>query len=194
MLTAAALLVASLGHRGDAQADGAPHLWIFRTPVFVFQPGLVSSNFVDKAAGTSASTKFNFRVVTVIPTTIPRTTVVAIVQWTPWNKSAGFNSNAPAFVPGAVFSLLNLPLFSLDFDVLDSYGAAARSSDESAYTNKLVFEGDLAVKVGGLMTHDEKSRWHSLALYAYLANVATGVPTVASRWAVLYGLSLPIAP
>jgi hypothetical protein len=184
----AALLSMTLGSRAEGQA------WIFRAPVFVFQPGLVTSNFVDKATGTSASTKFNFRVVTAIPTTIPRTTVVAIVQWTPWNKSAGFNSNTPAFVPGAVFRLLDRPLASLDFDVLDSYGAAAKADDESAYTHKLVFEGDVTLKFGGLITQDQKSRWHSLNAYVYLANVATGVPTVASRWALLYGLSLPIAP
>jgi hypothetical protein len=194
MLATAALLLASLGRPSAAQADTARNDWPFRAPTFVFQPGLVTSNFVDKPAGTSASTKFNFRVVTAIPTTIPRTTLVAIVQFTPWNTAAGFNSNAPSFVYGPVFNLFNLPLVSLDFDVLGSYGPAAQSTDESSYTHKLVLEADLAFKVGALMTHDQKSRLHSLALYAYPAYVATGLPSGSSRWVLLYGASLPIAP
>jgi hypothetical protein len=193
-LVAAALLLGSVGRPGAAQADTARHAWPFRAPTFVFQPGLVTSNFVDQPEGTSASTKFNFRVVTAIPTTIPRTTAVAIVQFTPWNTSAGFNSNAPSFVYGPVFSLFNVPLVSLDFDVLGSYGPAGRVTDESAYTHKLVLEADLSLKVGDWVTHDQTSRWHSLALYVYPAYVATGLPSGSSRWVLLYGVSLPIAP
>jgi hypothetical protein len=194
MLAAAAMLLVSIGRRGAAQTDTARHAWPFRAPTFVFQPGLVTSNFVDKADGTSASTKFNFRVVTAIPTTIPRTTAVAIVQFTPWNTAAGFNSNSPSFVYGPVFNLFNVPRVSLDFDVLGSYGPAAKSTNESAYTHKLVLEADLACKVGDWVTHDQKSRWHSLALYVYPAYVATGLPSGSSRWVLLYGASLPIAP
>jgi hypothetical protein len=193
MLATTALLLVSLGRSGLAQADSA-HAWIFRAPSFVFQPGLITSNFADRPAGTSASTKFNFRVVTAIPTTIPRTTAVAIVQFTPWNTSAGFNSNAPSFVYGPVFNLFNVPLVSLDFDVLGSYGPAAKSTDESSYTHKLVLEADLSLKVGDWVTHDRTSRWHSLALYVFPAYVATGLPSGSSRWLLLYGVSLPIAP
>jgi hypothetical protein len=194
MLATAALLLVSLGRPGVAQADSTRHAWIFRAPTFVFQPGLLTSNFVDRPEGTSASTKFNFRVVTAIPTTIPRTTVVAIVQWTPWNKTAGFNNNAPSFVYGPVFNLFNVPLVSLDFDVLGSYGPAANLTDESAFTHKLVLEADLSLKVGAWVTHDQTSRWHSLALYVYPVYVATGLPSGSSRWVLLYGVSLPIAP
>jgi hypothetical protein len=193
-LATAVLLLVSLRASGAAQADTPRHAWIFRAPAFVFQPGFVTSNFVDTPEGTSASTKFNFRIVTAIPTTIPRTTVVGIVQWTPWNTTAGFNSDAPSFVYGPVFNLFNAPGVSLDFDVLGSYGPAPRESDESSYTHKLVLEGDLSLKLGALMTQDEKSRWHSLTLYGFAANVATGLPAGASRWVLLYGVSLPIAP
>jgi hypothetical protein len=194
VLAAATLLLGSLGRPAAAQADTAHHAWPFRAPTFVFQPGLLTSNFVDRPAGTSASTKFHFRVVTAIPTTIPRTTVVAIVQWTPWNKTAGFNNNAPSFVYGPVFNLVNVPLVSLDFDVLGSYSPAAKPTDESAYTHKLVLEADLSLKIGNWVTHDQRSRWHSLALYVYPAYVATGLPSGSSRWLLLYGASLPIAP
>jgi hypothetical protein len=194
MVATGVLLLGSLGRPVVAQTDTARHSWPFRAPTFVFQPGLVTSNFVDQPDGTSASTEFNFRVVTAIPTTLPRTTVVAIVQFTPWNRTAGFNSNAPSFVYGPVFSLFDAPSLSLDFDVLGSYGPAGKSTDESAYTHKLVLEADLALKVGAWVTHDRASRWHSLALYVYPAYVATGLPSGSSRWVLLYGASLPIAP
>jgi hypothetical protein len=194
LLAAGAMLCIVVARRGTAQAVSDRHASIFRAPTFVFQPGLETSNFVDTPNGTSTSTKFNFRVVTAIPTTIPRTTLVGIVQWTPWNTSAGFNTNAPSFVYGPVFSLFNRPVVALDFDILGSYGPAAKSTDESSYTHKLVLEGDLSLKAGALMTDDVQSPWHSLALYGFLANVATGLPSGSSRWVVLYGISLPIAP
>jgi hypothetical protein len=193
-LEIAALLVAALIRPVSAQNSSEHHAWIFRTPSFVLQPGSVTSNFVDKPRGTNASTAFNARVVTAIPTTIPRTTLVGIVQFTPWNRTAGVNSNAPSFVYGPVVNLFNIPLVKLDFDVLGSYGPAARSTDESSYTHKLVFEGDLALKVGELLTDDAGSRWHGLALYGFLAHVATGLPAGSSRWVLLNGVSLPIAP
>jgi hypothetical protein len=190
----ASLLLVSSTRHALAQTDAGHHAWIFRAPSFVLQPGAVTSNFVDRPEGTSASTAFNARVVTAIPTTLPRTTLVGIVQWTPQHEVADVNNNAPSFVFGPVFSVFNVPLASLDFDVLDSYGPAARSTDDAAYTHKLVLEGDLAVKFGALMTQDATSRWRSLALYGFLANVATGLPSGSSRWVLLYGVSLPIAP
>jgi hypothetical protein len=180
--------------QSEAKSETTRHAWIFRAPSFVFQPGALSSNFVDAPEGTSASTKLNFRVVTAIPTTIPRTTAVAIVQWTPWNSAAGVNQNAPSFVYGPAFTVFDLSPVSLDFDVLGSYGPAAKATDESAYTHKLVLEADLSLKVGDWLTRDRANRWHRVALYVYPAYVATGVPSGASRWVALYGVSLPVAP
>jgi hypothetical protein len=194
MLATLTMLLGSNGRPIAAQSDTARHAWIFRAPSFVFQPGLVTSNFVDRPEGTSASTKFNFRVVTAIPTTIPRTAAVAIVQWTPWNRTAGVNGNAPSFVYGPVFNVFDVSPLSLDFDVLGSYGPAAKSTDESAYTHKLVLEADLSLKAGDWLTHDRASRWHNVALYLFPAYVATGLPSGASHWVALYGVSLPIAP
>ena len=66
---------------------------LFRSPVFVAQPGIIRS-FSD-----GASTEFNARFVTVIPLAIERTNLVAIIQWTPFaDNGAGGRANAPAFV------------------------------------------------------------------------------------------------
>jgi hypothetical protein len=167
---------------------------IFKAPVFVFQPGLVTSNFLDAPEGADSQTEFNFRVVTAIPTTLPRTTLVAIVQWTPFAETGNFKTNAPGFVYGPVFSLFNTNYFGLDFDVLGAYGPAAEEDDESQYTHKLVLEADAFFKIGKMMMGTKTSRWTSVSLYGFLANVATGIPSEASNWVLLTGLSIPIAP
>ena len=193
-LTTTAILLGLPFRPLAAQADTSRHAWIFRTPRVVAQPGFLTSNFVDGPDGTKASTNFNARLVTAIPTTLPRTTAVAIVQWTPWNRTAGVNANAPSFVYGPVFTVFDAALVSMDFDVLGSYGPAARSTDAAAYTHKLVLETDFSVGAGALLTHDPASRWRRVALYVFPAYVATGLPSGSSRWVALYGVSLPIAP
>lgn len=199
-MTAAVLLVlsASAGMPAgaqDAAAGTGGASWPFKSPVFVLQPGAITTNFIDEnPAGSESSTEFNFRFVTAIPTTIPRTAIVAIVQFTPLNKTAGFTSNSPALVYGPVINLVNTPMLSFDFDVLGAYGPAARESDESSYTHKLVLEGDLFLKIGQMMATSPQSHWRNLSLYAMLANVASGLPRNASPWVLLTGLSLPIAP
>lgn len=188
-----ATLVLAVGVAAPAHAQ-ATYAYIFKPPVFVLQPGAVTTDFLNAPAGANSRTEFNARVVTAIPTTIQRTTLVAIVQFTPFNKTGGYTSNAPGFVFGPVFSVFNESMFALDFDVLDAYSGAAKASDNSDYTHKLVLEGDLFFKLGSMMTTDKKSHFSNLALYAFLANVATGLPSAASKWVLLTGVSLPIAP
>jgi hypothetical protein len=191
---ACAVSALTLARTLPAQAASQPFL---KAPVFVFQPGVIVTNFLDAPSNTSSQTDFNFRIVTAIPTSIPRTTLVGIVQWTPFAEvtvgGEKFKTNAPAFVYGPVFNLINTAPFSLDFDVLGSYGPAARDERQS-YTHKLVLEADAVFKIGSMMMPDSKSRWHQLGLYAFLANVATGLPEGSSRWVLLSGLTLPIAP
>jgi fumarate reductase subunit D len=55
---------------------------LFRSPVFVLQPGIV------KPFSTGATTEINARVVTALPTSINRLTIVAIVQWLPFADNA----------------------------------------------------------------------------------------------------------
>ena len=186
LAAAASLLPAIVGAQ-------EPCRWMLCSPVFVFQPGFVTGNIIDAPEGVDSETDFNFRVVTAIPTTIPRTTLVAIVQWTPFNRADNFTSNAPGFVYGPVFNLFNTPAIGFDFDVLGAFGPAAEAEDESDYTHKLVLEGDLFLKIGQMMAM-QNDRWRALSIYAFLAYVATGIPSDASPWVLLTGLSLPIAP
>lgn len=169
-------------------------------PTFVLQPGVVVTEFLDPTelpggGEADTQTEFNFRIVTAIPTAIPRTTLVGIVQWTPFaERDDGTTANAPAFVYGPVVNIINTRAFALDLDLLGSFGPAAEADDESDYTHKLVFEADAFFKIGQLFASDSGNRFSQLSIYAMLAHVATGIPDNASPWVLLAGLSLPIAP
>ena len=160
----------------------------FRTPVFVAQPGLVTP-FAD-----GATTEFNARVVMAIPLAIPRTTLVAIVQFTPFADNAlGGHANAPSFVYGPVVNLINQRLWSFDVDGLFAYGPAA--TGHSDYTHKFLFEGDFSFRLGNAL--NAGSPWGNLSVYAYLAYVMSGLPDGVEskdRTVLLTGLSLPLAP
>jgi hypothetical protein len=174
---------------GVTAVAGAQQMGLFRNPVFVAQPGIV------KPFAEGASSEFNARFVTAIPTSIARTTLVAIVQWTPFaDNGVGGKANAPAFVYGPVFNVADQRAFSFDVDALFAYAPGCVDST-SDYCHKFLVEGDLFIKLGNMMTMS--GHWRSLALYALLAYQITEVPDGAEskdRMALLAGLSLPLAP
>jgi hypothetical protein len=160
----------------------------FHSPVFVAQPGIIRS------FSPGASTEFNARFVTAIPLAIDRTTLVGIIQWTPFaDNAAGGKANAPAFVYGPVVNVFNQKYWSFDVDGLFAYGPAA--TGKSDYTHKFLVEGDFYLKLGSMM--NAKSNWNALSAYAMLAYVTTGLPDgveARDRMVLLSGLSLPLAP
>ena len=171
-----------------AQDPGNDEMGFFRAPVFVLQPGLVSP------FSQGATTEFNARVVTAIPLAIPRTTLVAIVQFTPFADNAlGGNANSPSFVYGPVVNLINQRLWSFDVDGLFAYGPSATGNSD--YTHKFLFEGDFSFKLGNAVSAN--GQWSNLSLYAYLAYVVSGLPDgieSKDRMVLLTGVSLPFAP
>lgn len=184
MLGILAALMTGLAVNAAAQ-DG---MGFFRSPVFVLQPGIV------KPFSTGASTEFNARFVTAIPTSTPRLTIVGIVQWTPFaDNGVGGKANSPAFVYGPVVNLVNTTNLAFDIDGLFAYGPAATGNSD--YTHKFLVEGDLFIKLGSMM--NTKGHWKALSLYAMLAYVITGLPAGVEskdRMVLLSGLSLPLAP
>ena len=181
MITAGLMLGAT--SLATAQDEG-----FFHNPVFVAQPGVIHS------FSRGASTEFNARFVTAIPLAIDRTTLVGIIQWTPFaDNAAGGRANAPAFVYGPVVNVFNQKYWSFDVDGLFSYSPAATGNSD--YTHKFLVEGDFFLKLGSMM--NAKSNWNSVSAYAMLAYVVSGLPSgVESRDRVvlLSGLSLPLAP
>jgi len=160
----------------------------FKAPVVVAQPGIIRS-FSE-----GASTESNARFVTAIPLSIDRTTLVGIIQWTPFaDNGAGGKANAPAFVYGPVVNLLDEKYWSFDIDGLFAYGPAA--TGKSDYTHKFLVEGDFFLKLGKMM--NAKSQWNDLSAFAMLAYVVSGLPDGVEsrdRMVLLSGLSLPLAP
>lgn len=190
---------------GTAALAGAQEsMGFFRSPTFVWQPGLIMS-FADEAKrGPGANDPhFNMRFVTAIPTSIPRTTLVAIIQWTPLNDpdGDGAHGNSPGFVYGPVVNVVNARAVSFDIDALFAYTPTGSNPSKSDYTHKFLIEGDLFIKIGSMMGMG--SHWNSLSLYGLLAYIFTGIddpPSPAEpiesgdRLVLLAGLSLPLAP
>ena len=181
MITAGLMLGAT--SLATAQDEG-----FFHNPVFVAQPGVIHS------FSRGASTEFNARFVTAIPLAIDRTTLVGIIQWTPFaDNAAGGRANAPAFVYGPVVNVLNQKYCSFDVDGLFSYSPAATGNSD--YTHKFLVEGDFFLKLGSMM--NAKSNWNSVSAYAMLAYVVSGLPNGVEsrdRMVLLSGLSLSLAP
>lgn len=186
-------LVVTLGAAGLTTAHGqaaekSSETGFFRAPVFVFQPGIVHSF----SAG--APTEFNARFVTALPLALERTTLVGIIQWTPFaDNAAGGKANSPTFAYGPVINIVNSKYWSFDFDGLFAYGPAATGTSD--YTHKFLLEGDLFLKVGNMMK--AKGQLNSLSLYGMFGYVLTELPSgtkARDRMFLLAGLSLPLAP
>ncbi len=184
---------------GMAGVAAGQEMGLFRSPVFVLQPGLI------KSFSPGDGLDFNARFVTALPTSISRLTIVGIVQWTPFQdeNNDGAKENNVAFVYGPVVNLINTPNFAFDIDGLFAYTPTGTVPANSAYTHKFLVEGDLFIKLGSLM--NAKGHWNSLSLYGMLAYVLTGLddgvgsgPLGAveskDRMVLLTGLSLPLAP
>ena len=169
-------------------AENGGSTGFFQAPVFVAQPGAVTP------FSKGATTEFNARVVTVVPLAIKRTSLVGIVQFTPFaDNGAGGNANSPAFVYGPVVNVVDQRLWSFDLDGLFAYGPAAKGNSD--YTHKFLFEGDLFFKLGDAM--NAKGQWNGLSVYALMAYVVSGLPDGVEsrdRMVLLSGLSLPLAP
>lgn len=133
---------------------------IICAPVFVAQPGLVVQNSInapelDNQGTTPASeTDFLLRFTTVIPTQIPRTALVALVQWFPSNKKAvaatgqEYNYNAPAFVYGPVVNLFTAGPVSASVDALGVYAKSGKTGD---YKHIFAMEGIAGLNLGAMM-------------------------------------------
>lgn len=194
---AVVLLALALGGMArPLHAQDAPKCKLFCAPVFVAQPGLVVTNAINKVAGASTETHFLFRFTTVIPTSIPRTALVVLTQWTPENKgSTDFNSNAPAFVYGPVVSLFDAGPVNVSVDAL---GVFAPSADTTAsYQTNLNVEGIVSLGLGHLMKMMGSTPGpylNGVAINALIDQQLTRLHGTGHHPVLLFLLTLPIAP
>ena len=198
--TAAALAL----HLAPSSAQAQTREGWLKSPVLVFQPGIILTNTIDAPDGVDGSTDLLLRLVTAVPTAIPRPTLVAAVQWAPTadDDGGGVAQNQPEFHYGPIFHLFNGERIAFDLGILGAYSPSATDEDidERAYSHKLRLQGDLFVKLGRILVEGPPaSRWERglqrIALQLMVANAATGVdPDIASRWTVQAGVSIPLAP
>lgn len=198
-------------------------------PKFISQSGTITTNWIDspevrgsdgRVFAPDTETDFLLRLTTVIPTEIPRFSLVAIFQWTPWadaktNPFTGktfeegeVDANPPSIIYGGIINLITPEQtggwFALNFNPLLVFSPAAEPEDERFYTHKLLPE--LYANVG-IFNWLPKGNWlRSVSAYGILDYVATGLPDEgdpafggtlledADPWLVLAGLQFPIAP
>ena len=186
---------------------------IICAPVFVGQPGLVVTNALNKpvldGAGNTAPTATHFllRFTTVLPTQLNRVALVALVQWTPENKTdlpnggTTPNANAPAFVYGPVISLFNAGPLNISIDALGVYQPGGTAS---AYHTTFNMEGIAGLSLGHMLKmmnggHDAPPYLRGVAINALYDQQLTDVaPDFSGNKrhtpALLFLLTLPISP
>ncbi|HET8655935.1 MAG TPA: hypothetical protein VFL93_10510 [Longimicrobiaceae bacterium] len=198
-----ALLLAPLAlafARTPASAQAAPcHL--ICAPRFSFQPGAITRNAINPpatASGNAASTSdFLFRMVTLAPTTIPRTSLSFALQWTPFATRNGYTADAPGFTYGPVISLFHTGPLSTSFDVLGSYQPSSTSS--AAYRNEFVLKFDANLAAGSMLGAGAPPYLKKVGVYGSIAQQMSDLRRDYNGERIhapvlMFGVSLPIAP
>lgn len=190
---AAAVLLA--GTAGTASAQ------MLKSPVFVFQPGVVTVNAISAPTGVSSSSGFNLRFVTVIPTASNYFSLVFGTTWQPNGIGANTGANAPGFFYGGIIPIpivgsASTGWLSLSIDPLGLFHGVSYGTH--AYSHDFVLEGALSLNVGNKM-FPNMGAWSNLGIYFLVDQQLTHMKDASGKsdyWnpALLYGVSLPIAP
>lgn len=206
---------------------------LFCSPTFTVQPGVVTTNTIEppevrRLGGTvtelGASTDFLLRFGLFVPTFLPRTSLVGLIQWTPFaaapaNPFTGkaatdlnddkIDANPPAVIYGLVFDLLRKEQtggwLSASVGVLGLFSPAAQPEDDRFYTHK--FLPELSLDVGIFQWLREGNLLRNLTAYGLVDYVATGLSDAgdpapgggillsdADPWILIAGLRFPLAP
>lgn len=210
-LAAGAMFIASPAFAQKAAADNGGSF--FKSPVFVFQPGVAVSPALS-GVGPNDNTKttypLNLRFVTVLPTRYTAFSLVTGVGFTPNGRVAGAGNiqfNQPVFFYGAIIPFPYLSQatnnwVSLSINPLGAYGLGLGGTDRALYGHDLVIEGAALVNVGEKMMHG-MGPWSKISVYALLDQVVThptkymdngSEKTDRFNPTALIGLSIPIAP
>jgi hypothetical protein len=201
----------------EAAPAEAPACKFICAPVFLFMPGVVATNVIDppEVGGEEVDGNWDFmlRWQVVAPTAIPRLSLVAETQWTPFATADGeddeedeFELNAPIFVYGLIITLFDSPYFTAILDPIFLYTPDAPDPEAgAAFDHKFTLELGLIPKIGALFNAPEGSYLSGVAAFALLDYIITGLPSEGDpgvpdeeaepdHWVMLFGLILPIAP
>ncbi|MCC6928344.1 MAG: hypothetical protein IT359_05045 [Gemmatimonadaceae bacterium] len=176
-----------------------------RAPELLLQPGMMTADFVSAPAGYPATSGFNLRFATLVPSSSAWWTLIVGASVTPYGTSGVTprSTNTPVVFIGNVFP--GVPArrtggwFELQFPVYLTYsygGGGARNSQ--IYGRDVVAEAALQVYVGRKVLRDLGPGFSRLRLYAMVNQLMTPnedpVNGKTDRFnpVALYGLTIPI--
>ena len=196
---------------------------ILCAPTFAFQPGVAFFNTIGaptiNAAGDRApsTTTPLARVATLIPSRVPRLSLVAVVWWTPFmttnavnaaGKAIEVRNNAPNFLVGPSLLLLRKGPAAVQFAAVDGYRRWEKPDAEGnidSYRHNLILIPSVNLRLGGLFGAEAAPLLRSVSAYAIWQQQVTnmpfnvgsdGKPTDERAYppGLFVGLSVPLAP
>jgi hypothetical protein len=191
MQLAAGALVVAIAAPAGAQG-------YLKSPVFLAQPGIVTTNVISAPAGSTRESGFNVRFTTVIPTNTSYLNFVAGVQFQP-NGVGDKQANQPGFYYGAILPVAlvgraSQGFLSLSIDPLGVYSLGGGNEfPRRLYGHDFFLEGALVANIGSKMMASN-SPWSGLGAYLLLDQQMTHVGSDKFNPVFLYGLTLQIAP
>jgi len=192
-----AAAIALLGAPLAAGAQEMENTSFFKAPVFVLQPGGVTANAISAPDGLDATTAFNARFATVIPTASPWFQGVFGAQ-----VATGGNAGTPNIFYGAIIPIAPLSaatggMLSLSIDPLGvtTFGGTTSSAGGTFF----FLEAAFGLAVGKMMFQNMGPMWSGLGLYFLIDQQVSGpLPRDEDgdpdrfRPILLYGLNIPV--
>jgi hypothetical protein len=188
-LATACSLVAAMSAAAVAQET---HTEILKSPVFLLQPGVITSGAVS-CSGCSTRTEANLRFATVIPTATPYFSLVGGAQWGVRSQDHGAIIFYGAIIPITIIGNMTDNWLSISVDPL-----GVTTGSGKAGTN-FYLEGAVVFNVGKMMT-SMGGPWAGTGVYFLVDQQMTQLPKDAAgntdrfNPGLLYGVSIPIAP
>ncbi len=189
-------VVVGLAPRAEAQESG---------PVLLLQPGMLSADFISAKEGFPATSGFNLRFATIVPSSSKWWTLIVGASVTPYGTSGitPRSTNTPLLFIGNVFPGLAARRtggwFDLQFPVYLTYAYGGGGPHNSAiYGRDFVGEAALQWFVGQKVLRDLGPTFARLRVYLLVNQVLTPNADVISgrvdrfNPVALYGVTIPI--
>lgn len=204
--------LAGLGQAAGAQETRAPEARARETgtvasgaPEFLFQPGMLTADFVSAPVGLPTTSGFNLRFATLIPTSSRWWTLIVGASVTPYGTSGitPRSNNAPLLFVGNVFPGIAARTtggwLDLQFPIYLTYALGGGGPHNRAlYGRDVVGEAALQVRVGEKVLRDLGPAFSRIRLYMMVNQLLTPnrdpVTGETDRFnpVALYGVTIPI--
>ena len=174
-----------------------------RSPTFVIEPGVITTNSISAPLPTGSSTGLNLRFLAMVPTSIPWLTLEVGTGFAPFGLSNGLRAfNDPTFFYGPVVMLLprdrTQNWLELTMPILGAYRLDENGDASRIYVNDLVLQTSAYMPVGQHLLRDMGTFWSRLTLYTTIEQNLTPSRNPSTEKydrfnpTFLYGVSIPI--